>query len=127
VGFYLPLRSDNQASAFGRVMRPQGVALPVINLAAWLQARGSRFESVRIAVGPAGTTPQRAQAIEDFLVGKTYNEETIEQAKTLVDASLHFRTSPQRATAAYRYHLCKGLLEEIIGKAWQRAATVEVV
>jgi carbon-monoxide dehydrogenase medium subunit len=127
VGFHLPLRHVHQASAFGRVMRPQGVALPVINLAVWLQRRGERIDAIRVSVGPAGPTPQRARAIEDFLCGAIYNDSTVEQAKTLVDSSLRFRTSPQRATAAYRYHLCKVLLEEIIGNAWQRAEMAEVV
>jgi len=126
VGFYLPLRQANQASAFARVMRPQGVALPVINLAVWLQRQEDRIQAIRISVGPAGPTPQRARAIEDYLGGRIYNESTIEGAKALVDSSLHFRTSSQRATSAYRCHLCKVLLEELIGTAWQRAEKVEV-
>jgi CO/xanthine dehydrogenase FAD-binding subunit len=63
-------------------------------------------------------------AIEDFLAGKAFTPEALEQAKNLVDSTLHFRTSPMRATAAYRYHLCKVLLEEIIGNAWQRTLMV---
>ena len=125
VGFHIPLRRPGQASAFGRVMRPQGVALPIINLAVWLQRGGERIEAIRIAVGPAGPTPQRATVIEACLAGKPFNPETLDQAKSLVDTSLRFRTSPQRATAAYRYHLCKVLLEEIISRAWERALEVE--
>ncbi len=63
VGFYLPVRKVGQASAFSRVMRPQGVALPVINLSAWVERQGETLQNVRIGVGPAGTTPQRAWAI----------------------------------------------------------------
>src|SRR5215207_8928449 len=33
VGFYLPLSKNGQSSCFKRIMRPQGVALPIINLA----------------------------------------------------------------------------------------------
>ena len=40
VGFYLPLSGNGQASAFQRVMRPQGVALPVLNMALWLSRDG---------------------------------------------------------------------------------------
>ncbi len=39
VGFYLPLQNQNQASAFQRVMRPQGVALPIIQLGSLVDAR----------------------------------------------------------------------------------------
>jgi len=126
VGFHLPVLAPNQASAFGRVMRPQGVALPVLNLAVWLQRQGESIEQIRVAVGPAGPTPQRARAIEEFLTGASYTPETLEQAKTLVDSTLRFRTSPLRATAAYRYRLCKVLLEEVMGSAWQRTLSVEV-
>lgn len=127
VGFQLSKRAGGQASAFGRVMRPQGVALPVLNLAVWLQRKEDRIQAVRIAVGPSGPVPQRASAIEDFLTGAAYTPETLEQAFGLVDSTLHFRTSPQRATAAYRYHLCKVLLEEMFAHAWQRALLVEDV
>ncbi len=127
IGFHIPRREHGQASAFGRVMRPQGVALPIINLAAWLERDGERIKAIRIAVGPSGPVPQRATALEACLIGAIFNPEALECAKKLVDSSLHFRTSPLRATAAYRYHLCKVLLEEVIGSAWQRALTVEVV
>ncbi len=60
VGFYLPLRSKNQASAFKRVMRPQGVALPIINLAVWLTREQNQIADIRIAVGPGGPKPWRA-------------------------------------------------------------------
>ena len=61
VGFHLPLRKTGQASAFSRVMRPQGVALPVLNLAVWLERAGDQIHSIRIAIGPSGPVPQRAQ------------------------------------------------------------------
>ncbi len=125
VGFRIPLRQPGEASAFGRVMRPQGVALPILNMAVWLRRDGEWIQSIRIAVGPSGPTPQRASAIEDSLTGAIFSPETLEGAKTLVDSTLRFRTSPQRASAVYRYHLCKVLLEEITTNAWQRALEVE--
>ncbi len=121
VGFHLPLRKPGQASAFSRVMRPQGVALPVINLAAWLQRQGDIIQSVRIGVGPAGTTPQRAIAIEEALCGQPFGPVAIQKAQSLVDSTLSFRTSAARATAAYRYHLCKILLEDVLTTAWERS------
>jgi carbon-monoxide dehydrogenase medium subunit len=125
IGFHIPLLSVGQASAFGRIMRPQGVALPVLNLAVWLQREGKNIQAIRIAVGPAGPIPQRASAIEDFLAGSAFSPDALEQAKNLVDSTLHFRTSPLRATTEYRYHLCKVLLEDIIGNAWQRSLLVK--
>ena len=124
VGFHIPTLSAGQASAFGRVMRPQGVALPILNLSVWLQRKDQQIQAIRIAVGPAGPIPQRASAVEDFLAGNALTPESLEQAINLVDSTLHFRTSPMRATAAYRSHLCKVLLKEIIGNAWKRALVV---
>src|SRR6185436_13730201 len=57
VGFYLPLMEKGQASGFKRIMRPQGVALPIINLAIWLERLNDKFNQIRIAVGPGGPTP----------------------------------------------------------------------
>lgn len=126
-GFYLPLRQNGQASAFSRVMRPQGVALPILNMAVWLQRSGESIDCARIAVGPAGPTPQRARAVEEYLAGKPYTSVTLEAAVDLIRASMKFRTSPRRATAEYRTHLVGVLLLEVLEKAWQRAGTMEVL
>jgi xanthine dehydrogenase FAD-binding subunit len=124
VGFYLPLANQGQASAFQRVMRPQGVALPVLNLAVWVARVDMHIADVRIAVGPAGPTPQRACAVEEFLRGAVYDEATLLNARAVWDESMRFRTSPQRATAGYRRHLSRFLLEDVLSTAWQRAAEI---
>ncbi len=121
IGFHLPLREKNQASAFGRVMNPQGVALPVLNMAVWLERRQARIHAIRIAVAPSAPVPQRAAALEECLTGAIYSPQVVSQAQALVESSLRFRTSPQRATSAYRYHLCKVLLADLLKHAWQRA------
>lgn len=127
VGFYLPLRTPGQGSAFSRIMRPQGVALPILNLAIWLQRSGEIIECARIAVGPAGPTPQRALAVEEFLSGKLYTTETAAQAVEVARSTMKFRTSPRRATAEYRQHLVGVLLLEVLEKAWQRASKLEAI
>lgn len=120
-GFYLPLRKVHQGSAFSRIMRPQGVALPVLNLAAWLEREGEEVKDIRIAFGPSGPVPVRALQVEDALRGKRLTPEAMAQAKAAIHDSIRFRTSPQRATAEYRHLLSEVLLDEVIGKAWERA------
>jgi xanthine dehydrogenase FAD-binding subunit len=120
VGFSIPLRRPGEASAFARVMRPQGVALPVFNLAAWLRREGELIADLRVAVGPAGPTPQRARAVEDFLRGTRYSTDRLVQAGELLSTSLRFRTSPRRATAEYRHHLVGRLFENVISTALER-------
>ena len=119
VGFSIPLRRAGQASAFGRVMRPQGSPCRCLTLRSGWSAQVKPSAPSRIGVGPAGTTPQRAWAIEQALAGETFDQETLQQAQALVQTSLHFRSSAARATAAYRYHLCKVLLDEVLQRAWQ--------
>ncbi len=121
LGFSLPLTHSGQASAFHRVMRPQGVALPIINLAVWLAREGQHVLDVRIAVGPAGPTPQRAHAVEACLKGADFDEAGLACARQVWRESMRFRTSPQRATAEYRHHLSGYLLEEVLQSAWARS------
>lgn len=124
VGFYLPLGGPGQASAFRRVMRPQGVALPILNCAVWLHREGERIAQVRIAVGPFGPVPRRAVAAESALCGHPLTAETIAQAVEALLREARFRTSPYRATQAYRRHLAGILLRDALRLAWERAERV---
>jgi carbon-monoxide dehydrogenase medium subunit len=54
VAFWLPQIRKGQASCFKRIMRPQGVALPILNTAVWLERDADAINDIRIAVGPAG-------------------------------------------------------------------------
>jgi len=121
VGFYLPLRAPHQASAFQRIMRAQGTALPILNLAVWLEREADTIKNIRIAVGPGGPTPWRARATEAALSGLVYSAETVALArKTLLD-EVHFRSSPMRASAEYRRQLVVTLLTDTLETAWKRA------
>ncbi len=124
VGFYLPLGGPGRASAFRRVMRPQGVALPILNSAVWLHREGKRIAQVRIAVGPFGPVPRRALAAESALCGQPLTAETIAQAVEALLREARFRTSPYRATLAYRRHLAGILLRDALRLAWERAGRV---
>ena len=120
VGFYLPLKNKNQASAFKRVMRPQGVALPIINMAVWLMRDKDRIADARIAVGPGGPKPWRALESEAYLRGKVMNDESIDHALEILLRDVQFRTSQHRATSDYRRELAKTLFEDTFDTAWKR-------
>lgn len=120
-GFFLPLRHAVEGSAFRRVMRPQGVALPILNLSTWLRRTGDRIADVRMAFGPSGPKPCRAEAVEDCLRGEVFSDELIAAASETGRQTLKFRSSPQRASASYRYDLSAVLLAETLKTAWQRA------
>jgi CO/xanthine dehydrogenase FAD-binding subunit len=102
-------------------MRPQGVAIAILNLAVWLERHEDIIADVRIALGPAGPRPLRARRTEDTLRGKPFSRQAIEQALQCLLEEAQFRTSRHRATQEYRYHLAGILLEETMTTAWRRA------
>ena len=121
VGFHLPVRQAHQASAFRRIMRAQGIALPILNVSVWLQRKAEYIQEVRIAVGPGGPTPWRASTAEDSLRGQPYSPATFMAAREAVLKQVGFRTSAHRASAEYRHHLVDDLLHECLETAWKRA------
>lgn len=121
VGFYLPLKKKNQASCFKRIMRPQGVALPIINVATWLELTENKVTQIRIAVGPGGPTPWRASEAENALAGKPLNAETFNAALEALLAQVGFRSSARRASSDYRRHIVSGLFKDVLETAWERA------
>ncbi len=120
VGFYLSKIKSGQASAFKRIMRPQGVALPIINLAVWLERKADAIRYIHIAVGPGGGVPFRATKTEAFLSGKPYTGESFHSALEELVKEVKFRTSALRATSKYRYHLVGSLLKDTLDTAWER-------
>ena len=102
-------------------MRPQGVALPIINLAIWLERKTDLFSQIRIAVGPGGPTPWSGTEAEKVLVGKDLNDETLNAAMEALLAQVGFRSSARRAGADYRRHIVTGLFRDVLETAWARA------
>jgi len=127
VGFYLPIpnlpiTNYQSASCFQRIMRPQGVALPILNCAVWLERENDLIKDIRIAVGPGGGTPFRATQAEDTLRGQSLNKAAFESALEALLAQAQFRTSARRAGADYRRHIVSGLFGDVVESAWERAS-----
>jgi xanthine dehydrogenase FAD-binding subunit len=122
VGFYLPLSTPHQGSCFKRIMRPQGVALPIINVAIWLERKDDVINQIRIAVGPGGPTPWSGTEAEKVLIGKSLNDETFNAALEVLLAQVGFRSSARRASADYRRHIVAGLFKDVLQVAWARVS-----
>ncbi len=120
VGFRIPLKRPGEASCFKRIMRPQGVALPIINVAVWLRAEAGIVAGARIAVGPGAAIPWRAGLAEQTLIGKPVTDETVQGASAALLEQVGFRSSPRRASADYRRHVVVTLFEEVLACAWRR-------
>jgi CO/xanthine dehydrogenase FAD-binding subunit len=121
VGFYLPLSKKGQASCFRRIMRPQGVALPILNCAVWLERDNSSIKDVRVAIGPGGGIPFRATTAEDSLRGKSFSKTVFACALEALLAQAQFRSSARRASADYRRHIVGELFKDVLEAAWGRA------
>jgi carbon-monoxide dehydrogenase medium subunit len=102
-------------------MRPQGVALPILNCAVWLEREGDIVKDIHIAVGPGGATPFRATEAEKAMCGQSFNEETFASTLEALLGQAKFRTSARRASADYRKHIVGGLFRDVFEAAWKRA------
>ncbi len=121
IGFYLPITKHYQASCFKRIMRPQGVALPILNCAVWLEREGDVVKDIHIAVGPGSSIPFRATEAEATLRGQVVNSDSLNRTMESLLGQAHFRTSARRASADYRRHIVGGLFGDVFETAWKRA------
>ncbi len=117
--------SEDEASAFARVMRPQGVALPILGMAVKVKNRKRKgkstiVENVAICAGPVAPVPFRAAKTEEFLRGKELSEEALERATRVLLSEAQPRTSAHRATKEYRIDLLPMLLRETLTRAVER-------
>jgi carbon-monoxide dehydrogenase medium subunit len=121
VGFHLPLLKKRQASCFKRIMRPQGVALPILNCAVWVEREKDVVKDIHIAVGPGAATPFRATQAEAAMRGQLFNDNSITMTIEAMLEQVQFRTSARRASAEYRRHIVTGLFGDTLETAWNRA------
>ena len=127
--FRFRLAGTREASAFKRIMRPQGVALPILGCAVWikLDEAGEHFAGSRLSLGPVGPMPSRAAEVESALIGQPADKATIAKIAALAREQLHPRTSKYRATADYRSEMIEVLVRRALTLAVKRARTGEVV
>ncbi len=129
IRFRISLTQAREATAFKRIMRPQGVALPILGCAAWvrLDQSGERYQDVHVCIGPVAKVPTRADTVEAALRGEPVTDATLERAVEVALETLSPRTSKYRATQAYRREMIAVLLRRVLPLAAQRAQTGEAV
>lgn len=118
---------DQEGSAFRRGMRPQGIALPMIGMAARVQLQGDVIESCRIAIGPASKVPFLAVETMKFLAGQPPTSDTFAKAAEVALEEVQLRTSPHRASAEYREEMIRVQLPKTVAKAVERAQSGQAV
>ena len=78
VKFRFKLAGEREGTAFHRIMRPQGVALPILGCAVWVKLNEdcTAFVDARISIAPVAPTPILADAVADALRGQPVSDET---------------------------------------------------
>ena len=121
------LRRIGEGSAFQRVMRPQGVAIAILNMAVWMRCDDEgMILDARIAMGPGGPTPFLSLKAPEVLSGHKPDKRLVEKTAGVVLQEAHFRTSPHRSTQAYREHLVSPLLQRTLLTAYERACAYQI-
>ena len=118
-------QSEGEGSAFDRIMRPHGVALPILGLAAWRAAwlrlgeDRRQTSAARIAIGPAGPIPFRATEAEAVLSGGgNFDEKLLMAALDAAHGQAQLRTSKHRASKEYRHQMISVLLRRVLTTAY---------
>ena len=113
---------ENEGSAFHRVMRPQGLCLPIISMAVRIAlAHDGSISHAGIGMGPVGPVPWFAEPVADALVGGPPLREHFEKAAEVALEHVALRESKYRATREYREAMIRTWLPVILGTAADRA------
>jgi len=112
----------SEGSAHHRVMRPQGLCLPIVTMAARLRLDDAgNIDTVTIGMGPVGPVPWIAQPAMDVLTGGPPSAEACAAAAEAILGEVTLRTSKYRATRDYRSTMIRTWLPVIIERAANRA------
>jgi xanthine dehydrogenase FAD-binding subunit len=117
---FKPTGAD-EGSAFHRVMRPQGLCLPIISMAARLKIDGDTIAAASIGMGPVGPIPWFAEPVAAFLAGGPTSTKQYEKAVDVALDNVTLRASKYRATEEYRATMIRTYLPIILAKAAERA------
>ncbi len=113
---------ENEGSAFHRVMRPQGLCLPIISMAARITlAHDGSIGQAGISMGPVGPVPWFAEPVAKTLLGVPPLREHFDRAAEVALEHVQLRESKYRATREYREAMIRTWLPVILGTAADRA------
>ena len=111
----------NEGSAHHRVMRPQGLCLPIISMGARLRVADGKIADARISMGPVGPVPYLAEPAMEALNGEPPTDSAFEKAADVALQSVQLRESKYRASRRYREQMIRTWLPDILDRASRRA------
>jgi carbon-monoxide dehydrogenase medium subunit len=111
-----------EGSAHRRVMRPQGLCLPIISMGVRVAlGEGGVISDARISMGPVGPVPHLAEPAMAALVGEPANKGQYAKAAEVALQHVELRASKYRATREYREQMVRTFLPAILERAVERA------
>jgi CO/xanthine dehydrogenase FAD-binding subunit len=105
-------------SSFQRLAKRKALILPILNAGVVLRMNKGLVREAGIAIGPVATTPYVATEAAQFLVGRTPDASTVDEAARLAAQAAQPRYSLLRGSAEYR----KAMVEVLVRRALSRAA-----
>jgi len=112
-----------EGSAHHRVMRPQGLCLPIISMAVRVKlGDDNTITNARVSMGPVGPVPYLAESAMEALVGSTASADQFDKAAAAALASVSLRSSKYRASQEYRTQMVRTYLPAILARAVERAS-----
>ena len=111
-----------EGSAHHRVMRPQGLCLPIISMGVRVALGDtSSISDARISMGPVGPVPYLAEPAMAVLVGGPATASQFAKATEVALQNVELRASKYRATHEYREQMVRTFLPVILERAVERA------
>ncbi|MBF7084461.1 FAD binding domain-containing protein [Desulfallas sp. Bu1-1] len=115
LAFDIKTPGAREATAFMRLAKRKALALPIVNVGVWLKLDQtlSKFEDIRIALGPMAPVPVRATNTEAVLKGAPLQQTVLLQAMAVLEKEISPRDS-LRGSAFYKKEMAKVLLKRAI-------------
>ncbi len=111
-----------EGSAHHRVMRPQGLCLPIISMGVRVALDDADVISeARISMGPVGPVPHLAEPAMQALIGGPATASQFARAAEVALQNVELRASKYRATREYREQMVRTFLPVILERAVERA------
>ncbi len=111
-----------EGSAHHRVMRPQGLCLPIISMGVRVALDESDvINEARISMGPVGPVPYLAEPAMEVLAGGAATADQYAKATEVALKNVELRASKYRATREYREQMVRTFLPVILERAVERA------
>jgi carbon-monoxide dehydrogenase medium subunit len=111
-----------EGSAHHRVMRPQGLCLPIISMGVRVAVdKANVITEARISMGPVGPVPHLAESAMEVLGGGPATASQYAKAAEVALENVELRASKYRATREYREQMVRTFLPAILERAVERA------